>query len=281
MKRALIFLLIGFSTTVFGQRLQFNNEPVDTLFIRSHISAYQFDDKGTTKGKTDHISFSYNQAQNRYIVDRCFGHTYERSFRPDTLRLKVKTYRSVVGRPLDIAKAEALLTALTTPLNTHQLYPQVDTAELKTYLTDKHIRKIAKLYQVNWQFNPRYSSREQNHVFFESCRSMDTLAAYLVEQFDVPDYPMVTDYANTIWLWVSTPTAEYRFEGKHPNPVKQPWYNHGDTTQFFAKPVLNLDINSSVYDLLPKRFLLRRSISTEALAEDYITWYLERRGKLF
>lgn len=276
MKNTLTLILIILSYSVFGQQLQFNGQLVDTIFIKSHRSVYQFDDKGTTKGKADIISFTYDSNQNQYVIDQFYRDEYKRTFKPDIIKLKTKIYKSEIGKEIDVDKIESLLTSLSTAVSNPNLISQVDTAELKDLLTEKRIRKVAKWYDIAWQFKRRYSTKEQNSEFFDSCMSTDTLKIYLKERFDTSGYVMVTDYSNTINVWISTNKAEYRFEGKYPNPVKQPWYNHSDTSQTFGQPILNLHINQSLCELLPKDFLLTETVSNEALVNDYITWYFER-----
>lgn len=265
------------SDSIFGQQLQFNGQLVDTIFIKSHWSVYQFDNNGTTKGKADVISFTYNSNQNQYIIDQFYRDEYKRTFQPDTIKLMTKVYKSEIGKEIDFNKIEPLLTSLSSNISNQNLFTQVDTTELKELITKKQIRKVAKRYDIDWQFKKRYSSKEENKDFFKGCKSNDTLKLYLSERFDTSGYVIVTDYSNTINIWISTNKAEYRFEGKYPNPVKQPWYNHSDTSQTFGQAILNLKINQSLYDLLPKNFLLKETISNEALVNDYITWYFERR----
>lgn len=277
MKNTLTIILTIFSYSVFGQQLQFNGQLVNTVFIKSHRSVYQFDDKGTTKGKADIISFTFDSNQNKYVIHQFYRDEYKRTFEPDTITLETKVYNSEIGKETDFDKIESLLTALSTNVSNRNIFTQVDTTELKAFITEKQIRKVAKWYDIEWQFKRRYSTKEQNDEFFNGCKSIDTLKIFLKERFDTSGYVMVTDYSNTINIWVTTNTAEYRFEGKYPNPVKQPWYNHSDTSLTLGQPILNLKINQSLSELLPKDFLLKETISNEALVNDYITWYFERR----
>lgn len=277
MKKTLTLILTILSCTVFGQQLQFNGQLVDTIFIKSHRSAYLFDDKGTTKGKEDIISITFDNDQKQYVIERIYRDEYKRTFQPDTIKLDTKVYKSDINKVTDNDKIKSLLKSLSTTVSNPNLFTQVDTVELKDLITEKQIRKVAKRYNIDWYFKRRYSSKEENKKFFKGCKSMDTLKIYLSERFDTSGYVIVTDYSNTINIWISTNKTEYRFEGKYPNPIKQPWYNHSDTSQTFGQPILNLKINQSLSELLPKDFLLKETISNEALVYDYINWYFERR----
>lgn len=277
MKNTLTIILTIFTYSVFGQQLQFNGELVDTILVKSHKSVYQFDDKGTTKGIAEIISFAYDSNQTEYVINQFYRDEYKRTIQPDTINLETKVYKSQIGTETDFEKIESLLTSLSTNVSNQDLFTQVDTTELKDLITERQIRKVAKWYDIAWQFKRKYSTKEQNTEFFNGCKSIDTLKIYLTERYDTSGYVIVTDYSNTINIWISTNKAEYRFEGKYPNPVKQPWYNHSDTSQAFGLAILNLEINQSLCALLPKDFLLKETISDEALVNDYITWYFERR----
>lgn len=269
------------SYSAFGQQLRFNSELVDTILIRSHISVYQFDDNGTTKGKADIISITFDQNKNQYVIDQFYRDEYKRTIRPDTIQLETKSYKSEIGKSINAIEIKALMNSLSTPVKSQNLFEQVDTTELKKFLSEKQIRKVAKWYDIDRYFKRKYSTKEENIEFFESCQSMDTLKIYLTERFDTSGYVMVTDYSNTINILIFTNKSRYRFEGKYSNPIKQPWYNHSDTSVIFGQAILNLNINQTLNKLLPKDFLLKETITTEALANDYITWYFERRKMKF
>jgi hypothetical protein len=264
------------SYSLFGQQLEFNSELVDTIFIKSHISVYQFDDNGTTKGKADIISMNYERSKNQYVINRFYREEYEHTFKPDTIKLETKVFKSKIGQSINSSKIKALLNSLCTSVNREDLFEQIDTTELNNYLTEKKIRKVAKYNGIDWHFKNRYSSKKQNIEFFEGCKSIDTLKIYFSERFDSSGYTIITDYFNTINIWILTNQKEYRFEGKYPNPIKQPWYNHSASSTY-GQAILNLHINQNLSEILPKGFLLKETISTEALVNDYIIWYFERR----
>jgi len=277
MKVQLIIILTFLSAISIGQQLEFNDELVDTIFIKSHRSVYQFDDKGTTKGKANILSIVFNPSLNTYLVNQYYQDEYARTCKPDTIQLKNKNLINKIEKKISNNDLENLLRSLVEDIDSNSLINQIDTTAFLEYVTEKKIRKIAKWYKISWYFKRRYSTKEENKSFFSSCRSTDTLKVYLNNRFDTKGYIMVTDVSNTINIWISTSYSEYCFEGKYPNPVKQPWYNHSDTSQLFATPILNLEINKSLIAILPNEFLLTNTISNEALFDDYITWYFERR----
>lgn len=279
MKITIILILTFFSLSCFGQQLQFNGQLVDRVAIRSNLSAYQFDDNGTTKGKVDFISYTYSSSEKHYLVDEFYRDKYTRSIKADTLNLVTKTYNAKLGKYIDFQKIKSLLVSLSS--DNRSLFSQIDTNELKDFLTDKQIKKIAKRHGVDWLFKRRYSSKEENNIFFKQCKSIDTLKLYLSERFDTSGYILTFDYTNTINVTVVTNQMEYKFEGRYPNAIKQPWHNLSDSSQDFVPSILNLEINRSLYSLLPSGFLLKESISNEALVNDYITWFFERNEYIY
>ncbi len=277
MKNTLTLIFTILCLSIFGQQLQFNGQLVDTVLISSHASAYQFDDKGTTKGKANIISIIYNTNQKKYVIDQFYQDKYKRTIHPDTLQLKTKVFKTKIGREMHSGKIKSLLNSFDKGNSDQNPLAGIDTAELKGFLTEKQIRKVAKDLDVSWQFRRRYSSKENNTKFFQGCKSMDTLKLYLSERFNTSLYIMTFDVSNTIDVWISTNKTQYRFEGNYPNPLRQPWQNYGDTSQILGRAILNLGINQSLYKLLPKGFLHKETLSNEAIVNDYITWYFERR----
>lgn len=270
-----IILLLIIET--FGQQLQFKGQFVDSIFIKSHINAFQFDEKGTTNGRAEIFSIAFDHIKNEYVIDRFYRDEYLRTFRPDTIKIKTKIYKSEMGKKVDFSKIEPLLISLSTNNIVQNLYNQIDTVKLKNLLTEQQILKIAKWYKIDWNFKRKYSNKEENVEFFNRCKSMDSVKKYLIERFDTTGYTVVTDCRNTIDIWIKTNQVEHRFEGKYPNPIKQPWYSSIDTMQFQRAPILNLNINQTLSELLPENFLLKETISNEALVIDYIIWYFEKR----
>lgn len=261
----------------FGQQLKFNGELVDTVFIKSHRSVYQFDEKGTTKGDANILSISYNYIENKYLIDKYYQDEYSRTFRPDTISINKKDLLRKVELKINNENLKNLLSSLTKNKKTKSLIEQIDTIAFKEYVYKKEIRSTARRFKTNWNFKRRYSTKKENNAFFKSCQSIDSLKLYLKERFDTKGYVIITDYSNTFNIWISTTSNEYRFEGKYPNPVKQPWYNHNVNSQGLTTLILNLDINKNLEKVLPDKFLLIDSISEKSLFNDYIIWYLERR----
>ncbi len=274
----IIFSLFCFS--LLGQRIKFNNEMVDTIMIKSHNSSFQFDKKGTTKGKADVYKIYYDSLDKKYIKQKYYRDEYQQTFRPKSFKINTTKRKSKNG--VNQTNLQKLITAISTNIEPNKLIEQIDTTEIQGLVSKDRIKKIAKWHKIDWHFKRRYSTIEENKKFYKECQSMDTFKKYLANQFNNKFYTIVTDYSSTINIWITTTTSEYRFEGKYPNPFKMPWYNHNTHTKnSLAKPILNLNVNKSLESILPKGFLLRESLTTEALVDDYIEWYFKRRDMMF
>jgi len=277
MKIQLIILLTLLSTIIFGQQLKFKGELVDTIFIKSHWSVYQFDDKGTTKGKANVFSIVFDFKLNDYVINQYYQDEYVRTIRPDTIKIKTKDLNKGLKKNVAETKLEKLLNSLNKNVEPKDLINQIDTVAFKEFVTAKQIKRIAKTHKIDWEFKRKYSTKEENLAFFKSCKSVDTLKLYFTERFDDVGYVVITDVSNTYNIIISTTNSEYQFEGKYPNPVKQPWYDHSDTSQNLPSIILNLNINKSLKKILPENFWQINTISDEMLFNDYITWYFKRR----
>jgi len=252
---------------------------VDTIMIKSHNSSFQFDKKGTTKGKADIYKIYFDSLDKKYIKHKYYRDEYRRTFRPKSF--KINTTKRKNKNDINQTDLQDLITAMSVNIDSNKLIEQIDTSQIKELITKNRIKKIAKWYEIDWHFKRRYATNEENKKFYKECQSIDTFKLYLANQFNNKFYTIVTDYSNTINIWITTTTSEYRFEGKYPNPVKMPWYNHNSYTKnTLAKPIVNLNINKSLVSILPKDFLLRKSITIEALVDDYLEWYFKRRDMI-
>lgn len=281
MKNLTCIILFITLTNYYSQQVLYKGNKVDSIFIKSDLSVYQFDKKGSAKGKFDVLSIFYYKKKKKYIIDRSNTNSYLRTFKPDTFQIKTRSRKKDIGLIVKNFNIINLLTALSTNIESKNLIHHLDTNELKKILTEKQVRKMAKRHGVYWHFRKRYSTKSENEQFFKQCLSIDSLQSYLITNFKSLGYPMITDYSNTINIWISTNQKEYRFEGKYPNHIKQPWFNHSDTTSLLPNSILNLSINNSLLYILPKDFLLKESITNKALIDNYIVWYFEKRGMIY
>ena len=93
---------------------------------------------------------------------------------------------------------------------------------------------------------------------------------------------MLTDYGNSIYVYLSTKGKKYSFESKYPSTYHQPWYDVSNWNSFpVFKTILNFNINKQLALILPDKFYLKRTFDFQSLTYPYIKWYLKRRNILF
>jgi hypothetical protein len=273
-----IGLLISISAT--GQQLTYKGDLVDTLKIMSNSSYYHFDTCGTTTGIYDEFVLVFSKEKNNYVLSPYQKTEYKFTFKPDTSFIKVKVIKQgvVVDR--------LLISSLLEQFEITYRKPSFDnigmTTEAFLKLTDKkHIIQVSKWHDTDWHFKKSYATKEQNEIIFKGCQNTDTLNLYLSTAFDTSGYVMVTDVDDHFDVVISTENNNYRFEGKYPNSFKQPWYNRSDKSVFASTSVLNFSINSAIVAILPDKFSRLETLKFEALTNEYIEWYLIRRGIIF
>jgi hypothetical protein len=276
----LIFMGLTFSLSATGQQLTYMGDYVDTLKIISNSSFYHFDDHGTTTGRLDEYILVFNKEKNNYTLNPYKRTKYKHTIKPDASIRKEKILNQ--GKVVD----RLLISNLLKQFEITYFKPTFDnigiSKEAFLKLTDKrHVIQVAKWRKADWCFKSAYSTKEQNEIIFKGCQNTDTLNLYLSSAFDTSGYVMITDVDSHFDVVVSTTKSNYRFEGKYPNTYKQPWYNHSDKGSVASSSILNFSINNALVNILPNRFLGLNTLKLEALTNEYIEWYLIRRGIIF
>lgn len=277
MKKIIILIGLSLSIRATSQQLKFRNELVDTLQIISSSGHYLFDKKGTYTSFTDEISITFDNKAQTYVVSH-----YNRTSSKATLEPpKTETKKIKTKKPnIDLSAIGNLLAAL----ESGNIQPTFDnigiTSELFSTLTsaDKIIQ-VAKWYKSDWHFKKSFSTKEQNDKRFKGCQNKDTFNLYLKEVYKIGQtgYSVVTDVHSNFDIFVVTKAGKLHFEGKYPDPFRQPWY---DLTNE-STTIINLTINKTLTVLLPRQFHNRASIDFGALTNDYIEWYLKRQLIIF
>lgn len=257
---------------------QIDIKEIDTIIIKSHIGAYQFDEKGTTIGKKESLIITYSKTENSFIITDHTKETLEATFKPSSSKKNSVVITSVIGKKIQDSLINVLTESLTTSSNPKQFIRNLEREKFETYVNKKSIKSLAKAKEIDWHFKMKYTTKEENEQFFKSCQSLDSLELYLSTRFDTSGYVIITDYSNTIDITVITKQRKFIFEGKYPNPIYQPWYFFNDFSTFKVTPILNLNINMILNELLPNKFLNKNTISLESLFNDYISWFFSRNG---
>lgn len=265
------------SLSITGQQLTFKGDFVDTVKIISNSSYYHFDTCGTTTGVYDEYILVFSKEKNNYILNPYQRTKYKITFKPDTSFTKKKVLKQ--GNEVE----RLLVSELLKQFEINYLKPTFEkigiTNEDFLILTDKkHIIQVAKWHKVEWRFKKSYSTKEQNETLFKGCQNIDTFNLYLSTEFDRSAYVIVTDIDDHFDVIISTKKTNFKFEGKYPNSYRQPWYLHSNESDFTSTSILNFSINKALVDILPNNFSKLNTLKVEALINEYIEWYLKRRG---
>ena len=81
-----------------------------------------------------------------------------------------------------------------------------------------------------------------------------------------------TDYSNYIKLTIFERNNTRTIYGYYPNPLKQPWLLNSKELGDEPTAILNLNINKTLFEILPSDFLNKNSISESTLVDKYIIW---------
>lgn len=278
MKNILTFLFVVNIGLLQGQRVSFQGSGIDSFIIQSHWAAYQFDDDGTNVAQEHEYVVIFDEDTEQYLVSNHKEIQVESSFENGMVELMEKNIKRSENNLVPRKKIESLVINLNTNKETEDYFNQLDTLQLKKWLSKRKIRQKAKERGEAWYLQRRYTTRLRKNRFYKSCQSIDSFKRYLTERFQKAGYTVVTDYSNAIDIWIVTATGKYRFEGAYPNPVKQPWYQYIKNGSGIPELVLNLEINESLHAILPKGFIHRKEMSVEGLFRDYLSWYFEKRN---
>ena len=157
MRHIITIIFICSTTIIFGQRLFFAGNAVDTLKINSNSSYYHFDTCGTSTGTKDEYVIVFENSTNQYVIDTYQRTEYKVTFKPNNSSSKSKI----------LAKRQKIkndfLNNLLTELQTKSVPPNFNniglTVEMFNKLTDKkHIIKIAK--SQGWGLDEYRKSQE-------------------------------------------------------------------------------------------------------------------------
>jgi len=278
-----------------GQQLVFRGFPVDSISISSSSGYYHFDKKGTTTGTEDLYLIAFDRKSQNYSVVDYKRISILNTCEPDTATRKVKHLTKDRGRLLSNTLLDSLLTAFNLRFN-KPTFSRIgyDKQQFLSLTDEKHVRNVAKAYKQDWNFRMKYSTKEENALIFEGCQNIDTFDLFLTTRFDTSGYIMVTDVWDEMHVRIKAGEKWFPFEGKNPNPFKQPWYDHShtdsipvsgiiDSVRYYYKlpsPIVNLNINKALSNILPHEFHRKNSITFSALTDQYIKWYLKRRDIL-
>tara|TARA_B100000683_G_scaffold218264_1_gene214467 strand:- start:384 stop:1268 length:885 start_codon:yes stop_codon:yes gene_type:complete len=289
----LITLTLTISSSALSQRLNFNQGEIDSVIIHSYLGSGFYNNNGESVLKRNRICISYDSLAKtfryNYYKDIKIIH-YKSQKTPKKIGTENRKYSN---KKVNIGNLDSLLYAFCKQIPADQSLEDLK-KDFEKDVSKSKILDVAKNHDADWHFKMKYTTKSKNKTFFNKCASLDTFQLYLESRFLNKDFMYITDYSNGFGVTLYTKDSTYNFEGTYPDPFKQPWFNeneilvskdtltNGSIRGFIQREsVLNFNINKYLTLLLPNDFLLRQSISSDGLFEDYIKWYLKRRRIIY
>ena len=277
----LLFLMATLCTNTRGQKILYNNEPVDTIKISSTVGVYMFDDEGTSRGRNEVLTIAFNNTLNKYQV---LYYQIEKSiyrFHPipkhDSFEKDTRQVKSYSNSELTQQTLSRLIKSLEQNKKLNYSLPD---KEFKNYVNYRTVRRIAKRHNGDWHFKRKYMIKEERDSIIKGCQSLDTFNIYLSEISDTSSFGMtlVTDVHSGLEIELTYNTFDkVLFETQYPDIWGIPWYYDTHTSPWQYKYILNSDINHYFLKLVPRTFLNKEHLEIKQLIDLYIKWYLQRK----
>ena len=279
MKILLSIILTLSVQIVLSQQVFFSGEPVDSIWIQAHQKLEgSFDQGFATKGNAEYLRIEFVDSLQGYFTTRYYRDDYLSTYSPDTLNVVTKNllkeYQKIRREPLD-----GLLQAMTRDKRSNELLTDLDTVRFQKLISDWRLMRTSRTFEAFYYLSMKHLAKAEGIPTLQNYHSSDSIKIYLKERFDTTGLYFVRlgTKAETN-LSIYTPSNTWYFHGRNLNHAYQPWYNVTDSIDELPYSVLNFNINKNLVSILPKQFMFRERMTLKAIANDYISWYLERQG---
>jgi hypothetical protein len=248
---------------LFGQQLKFKNNTIDTITFASGTG-------GMRGGTYTNYVIAYSAKDKRYFISDYFDFVEKVSGNRKRLIKKKKQYKSFIGKDADIKLIEELLSVLE-KLENKPRFEDLDltTEEFKKLTDINAVRRIAKKYYADYQFNLRYTTNEKNLEFTNALQNKDTFNLYIKERFDTTRGKVETH--NFDYSAIRIKAENFKFGISAESSFRQPWSTG-------SRKVVNLKLSKLMARIVPKNFGKEKVFDIQPLIDDYITWFMRKRG---
>ena len=272
MKQNLIIFFLFLINFTFSQQLFYKNHLVDSIQISAFNGGYSIS-KGKSKIKTEVLKIKYSNKKQLYIINKHF-------IIKKNGNNQIKRKLIIFKKKITFDKINLLLKSFENSQIPDNILQVVDSSFFYKRVTKSNIIKIARKYQAAYHFNSKFYSKDSINKIINTCQNYLEFRHFLYEKFDtisLSGFMLVADYVNNMVVEIYFDSTKYEFIGKYPNIVKQPWFDNSMPFDLLKeKTINNLMINYSLERILPETFLLRKTITIDALLEEYIKWYLKQ-----
>ena len=266
-------ILIILSGSLYSQSKIIESNEIDSLIVESLISGYSIS-KSRVKGIKDSLIIK-KSTDNEYYYSNYSREKF--TYYSKTNKWKKVKKELKIKSKLNSALISEFISQLDSFPNTQY---KINSTRFLKLVNKKRILRIAKHYDIDWNFKKRFISDEDIELQFKSIQSLDSFNEFIQRVFTDDFGYNPTHYSNYIKLTIFEENNVKTIYGYYPKPVKQPWLL--DPKELGNEPtaILNLDINKTLFEILPSDFLNRNSISESALIDKYIIWNLRQQKLL-
>jgi hypothetical protein len=263
----IILLIVSYLGLVlgnlFGQQLKFKNNPVDTITFASGQG-------GMRGGKYTNYVIAYSKKDSTYFVSDYFDFGEKVSGNRKRLNKKKKQHKSFIGKDVDINLIKELLMTLEKLDNKPKFEDLGLTIEAFQKLTDiKTVRRIARKYYADYHFDLKYTTIEKNLEFINALQTKDTFNLYISARFDTLSRNVQTN--NFDYSAIRIKSERFKFGISAENSFRQPWSTA-------SRKVVNLKVSALMAQIVPKIFLRKEAFEAQTILNDYIKWFMRKRG---
>src|SRR5690606_8727613 len=169
-KLYIILCVLVISFTSFGQKILYQNEPIESILIQSTLGKTNFSKAGQSYRKTqDEYIISYDDKSEKYEL-KIYRRTKLKGRYPKNEERRTTEREQIIRRNKNIDNE--LVSNLIEELSVEYRkvsYSDINLPLEKFYkLTRKSkVKKIAKKNDLKWKLNTAYSTDKMNECFFE------------------------------------------------------------------------------------------------------------------
>jgi hypothetical protein len=214
------------------------------------------------------ISSEYFE-QNKYINIKYSVDTLNKIYLKDTIN-----FHSNSNSLVETNRMNNIINQLFTPKDNYTF--TFIRPRLKS-VNKNYIYKIVKNYDELWQLKGKDAYRADTKLFIKEIKNFNNLDSFLyVTKPDTQNYLVVIDVWNVLKIELITARDTTIFQAQfHHAPLGQPICRY-HSRQSDDKLFVNLEVNTSIQEILPKKSLLFDILDMNSIKEDYIMWYLDR-----
>lgn len=270
---AVILLWIN-QSSLYGQIPIFRNDTVMRIEIYSSSGYYNFK-KRANIGKRDTLIIKH--FSNEWEIESHYREDITYILENDSFAIKGKDVklrnRQIPGKLIDSLLHE--LNQSYYPANHLHFGFHPDHFEVSS----KRVSSTAK--RSHWVLDKEEYKSKKSEKAVDAAKMLSDIRLFdkfLAAEFDTSSYAIITDVWDFVDIWVITKSNRFRFEGKYPNTIKIPWYDFGTPEELLLRSLVNPKINKHLLAILPKDFLRKEQLRLDRIIDQYIEWYLAKKG---